>query len=140
MGSSQRSTVAPEDDAFAAAFFAGRIANQNFHHRDHLRLAWVQIQRLGLVRASEMVTRGIREFATRHGSADRYNDTMTRFWLRVVGIGLSRHPDLTFDELLAAEPHLLDKSLPFEHWSRATMISDSAKREWVEPDLRPIPA
>ena len=140
MPSHQRSTLTPDDDAFVAALFSGQIANQNFHHRDHLRLAWVQIHRLGMVRASEVVTRGIREFATRHGSADRYNDTMTRFWLRVVGIGLSRHPDLTFDELLAAEPHLLDKGLPFQHWSRATMISDSAKREWVEPDLRPIPA
>ena len=140
MPSHQRSTLTPHDDAFVAAFFSGQIANQNFHHRDHLRLAWVQIQRLGKVRASEVVTRGIREFATRHGSADRYHDTMTRFWLRVVGIGLSRYPDLSFDGLLEAEPHLLDKSLPFKHWSRATMSSDSAKRAWVEPDLRPIPA
>src|SRR5207253_10478976 len=99
MDSIQRSTVAPEDDAFAAAFFAGRIANQNFHHRDHLRLAWVQIQRLGLVRASELVTRRIQEFATRHGSADRYNDTMTSFWLPLAGTSLSRHPEQTCDEL-----------------------------------------
>jgi hypothetical protein len=140
MSSSQRSTVTPEDDAFVAAFQSGQIANQNFHHRDHLRLAWVQIRRLGLERASEVVTSGIRYFATKHGSGDRYNDTMTRFWLRVVGIGLSRHPELTFDELLAAEPHLLDKGLPFKHWSRATMASDSARRQWVEPDLRPMPA
>ena len=140
MDSSQRSTVTPEDDAFAAAFFAGRIANQNFHHRHHLRLAWVQIQRLGLVRASEVVTSGIQEFATRHGSADRYNETMTRFWLRVVGMGLSRHPELTFDELLLTEPHLLDKGLPFKHWTRETMGSQSAKRQWVDPDLRPMPA
>ena len=93
-----------------------------------------------MVRASEVVTRGIREFATRHGSADRYHDTMTRFWLRVVGIGLSRHPDLRFDELMEAEPHLLDKGLPFQHWSRPAMGSDLAKRQWVEPDLHPIPA
>jgi len=140
MSSDWRPTVTSDDDAFVAAFHSGRIANQNFHHRDHLRLAWVQIRRLGLERASEVVTSGIRHFATEHGSAERYNDTMTRFWLRVVGMGLSRHPELTFNELLAAEPHLLDKSLPFKHWSRATMASDSAKRQWVEPDVRPMPA
>jgi hypothetical protein len=140
MSASQRSTVTPDDDAFVDAFHSGRIANQNFHHRDHLRLAWVQIRRLGLERASDAVTGGIRHFAAEHGSADRYHDTLTRFWLKVVNLGLRRHPDLTFDELLAAEPHLLDKSLPFKHWSRAMMASDSAKRQWVEPDLRPIPA
>ena len=139
MSSRQRPTVTPEDEAFVAAFDSGRIANQNFHHRDHLRLAWIQIRRLGLERASEAVTSGIRDFATRHGSADRYHDTMTRFWLRAVGIGLDRHPDLTFDELLSVEPHLLDKGLPFHHWSRETMASDSARRQWVEPDVRPIP-
>ena len=140
MSSSQRSTVTPEDDAFVDAFHSGQIANQNFHHRDHLRLAWVQINRLGLERASEVVTSGIRHFATTHGSADRYHDTMTRFWLRVVGMGIHHHPNLAFEELLVAEPHLLDKGLPFRHWSRDTMASDSAKRSWVEPDLRPIPA
>jgi hypothetical protein len=140
MSASQRSTVTPDDDAFVDAFHSGRIANQNFHHRDHLRLAWVQIRRLGLERASDAVASGIRHFAAEHGSADRYHDTLTRFWLKVVNLGLRRHPDLTFDELLAAEPHLLDKSLPFKHWSRAMMASNSAKRQWVEPDLRPIPA
>jgi len=140
MSSSRRSTVTPDDDGFAAAFFSGRITNEDFHHRDHLRLAWVQIQRLGLASVSDVVTRAIREFATRYGSADRYNDTMTRFWLRAVGIGIRQHPDLTFHELLTAEPHLLDKGLPFRHWSRETMSSDSARRQWVEPDMRPIPA
>lgn len=140
MSSEQRTTVTPDDDAFVAAFHAGRITNQNFHHRDHLRLAWVHIRRLGLNRAAEVVTSGIRLFAAEHGSADRYHDTMTRFWVRVVGMGLSRHPELTFDELLIAEPHLLDKGLPFCHWSREAMASDSAKRQWVEPDVRPMPA
>jgi hypothetical protein len=140
MSSSQRSTVTPEDDAFVAAFVEGRITNQNFHHRDHLRLAWVQINRLGLERASEVVTADIQHFAAAHGSAHRYHDTMTRFWVRIVGMAIGRHPDLGFDDLLAAEPHLLDKGLPLRHWSREAMASDSAKRSWVEPDVRPIPA
>jgi hypothetical protein len=140
MTSDQPPTVTPEDEAFVADFHAGRIANQNFHHRDHLRLAWVQIRRLGLVRATDAVTHGIRRFATEHGSGDRYHDTMTRFWLRVVGLGIRLHPDLTFDELMAAEPHLLDKGLPFRHWTRASMGSDSARHQWVEPDLLPMPA
>jgi hypothetical protein len=129
-----------DDGAFLTAFQTGRIANQSFHHRDHLRLAWLQIRRLGLERASDEVTAGIRRFATHHGSPDRYNDTMTRFWLRVVELASRRHPDLGFEALLEAEPHLLDKSLPFKHWSRESLTANEAKARWVEPDLRPIPA
>ena len=140
MDAKQLPGVTAADEQFLAAFTAGRIANQDFHHRDHLRLAWIQIRRLGVDQASEAVTAAIRQFATRHGHADRYHETMTRFWLRVVGMGITRHPTLPFDELLAAEPHLLDKTLPYRHWSRERMGSDDARREWVEPDLRLMPA
>jgi hypothetical protein len=131
--------VSPDDDAFVAAFYAGRIPNQGFHHRDHLRLAWVQIHRLGLEQASESVTSGILRFATHHGNAVRYNDTMTRFWLRLVAMAISVHPTMTFEALLEAEPHLLEKELPFRHWSRDRLMSPAARTGWVDPDLRSLP-
>ena len=140
MDSEYGSVVTPEDEQFLAAFEAGQIANQNFHHRDHLRLAWIQIRRLGLERAPDAVAGAIRQFAVHHGNADRYHDTMTRFWVRVVGTGIDRHPTLPFDDLLTAVPHLLDKNLPFLHWSRERMRSDEARRHWVEPDVRLMPA
>ena len=135
-----QSPVTRDDQQFLAAFETGQIANQNFHHRDHLRLAWIQIHRLGLERASGAVAGAIRQFAAHHGHADRYHETMTRFWLRVVGLGINRHPTLPFDGLLAAEPHLLDKHLPFRHWTRERMGSDEARRQWVEPNVHLIPA
>ena len=140
MDANQLPGVTAADDHFLAAFTAGEIANQDFHHRDHLRLAWIQIRRLGLPRASEAVTAAIRQFAAGHGHGDRYHETMTRFWLLVVATGISRHPTLAFDELLAAEPHLLDKNLPYRHWSRERMGSEDARQRWVEPDVRLMPA
>lgn len=140
MHSDPGSGATPDDAQFLAAFETGQIANRDFHHRDHLRLAWIQIRRLGLERALESVTTAIRQFATHHGHADRYHDTMTRFWLRAVATGIDHHPDLSFEGLLAAEPHLLDQNLPYVHWSREQMASDQARRQWVEPDLRQMPA
>ena len=136
MHSHPGSGVTPDDEQFLVAFETGQIANRDFHHRDHLRLAWIQIRRLGLERALESVTTAIRQFAAHHGHADRYHDTMTRFWLRAVAIGIDHHPDLSFEGLLAAEPHLLDKKLPYRHWSRERMGSDEARRHWVDPDIR----
>jgi hypothetical protein len=132
--------VSVEDEQFLAAFEMGQIANRSFHHRDHLRLAWIQIRRLGMERASESVAVAIQQFAARHGQANRYHDTMTRFWLRAVALGIDRHPDLGFEGLLAAEPHLLEKNLPFLHWSPERMGSEEARRGWTEPDLRSLPS
>jgi len=140
MDSEGHTGITAADEQFLAAFEASQIANQDFHHRDHLRLAWIQIRRLGLERAADTVATAIRQFARRQRHGDRYHETMTRFWVRVVGMGIDRHPTLAFDELLAAEPHLLDKNLPYRHWSRERMGSVEARRAWVEPDLRLMPA
>ena len=140
MDSEGQPGVTAADEQFLAAFEAGKIANQDFHHRDHLRLAWIQIRRLGVERASDTVAGAIRRFAAHHGHADRYHETMTCFWVRAVGMGVTRHPTLSFDDLVAAEPHLLDKNLPYRHWSRERMGSDEARRQWTEPDIRLMPA
>jgi hypothetical protein len=132
--------VGQDDDAFVRAFESGEITNQQFHHRDHLWLAWVQVHRLGLEAASDAITHRIHQFAAHHGSADRYNDTMTRFWVRVVDMAIRLHPQLPFEALLAAEPHLLDKTLPYRHWSREVLMSPPARARWLDPDLRPMPA
>ena len=39
--------LTPADEQFLAAFEAGQIANQNFHHRDHLRLGDVEHFEIG---------------------------------------------------------------------------------------------
>jgi hypothetical protein len=132
--------VTPDDQAFVRAFESGHITNQPFHHRDHLRLAWVQIHRLGYSAATEWITRRIQQSAAHHRSADRYNDTMTRFWVRVIDLAIHLHPELSFDALLDAEPHLLDKTLPFRHWSRDQLMSPLARDQWLDPDVRPMPA
>jgi hypothetical protein len=140
MDSDRETGVTAADEQFLAAFETGRIANQDFHHRDHLRLAWIQIRRLGQDQASDSVARAIRKFAAQHGHADRYHETMTLFWVRAVGMGINRHPTLALDDLVAAEPHLLDKNLPYRHWTRERLGSIEARRDWVEPDLRRMPA
>src|SRR5579864_465766 len=133
------SVITADDDAFVARFHRDEIANDGFHHRDHLRLAWVAVQRMGLDRSVDAITQAIRHFAAAHGSEGKYHETMTRFWIRVINLGVRRHPQLRFESLLEAEPHLLDKALPFRHWSRELISSPAARTSWIDPDLRPLP-
>jgi CDP-diacylglycerol--glycerol-3-phosphate 3-phosphatidyltransferase len=129
------------DDEFVHAFLHGSLPPTEFHHRDHLRLAWKLTRELGETAAAQAVTNGIREFATRHGQAAKYHQTMTLFWVRIVGHMASARPDIAeFAAFLAAFPRLLDKDLPYRHWRRETMGSAAARAEWVEPDLIALPA
>ena len=72
------------DDEFLRAFFGLTLPNSEFHHRDHLRLAWLAVRRHGPDAAEEAVVGGIQRFAAHHGHITLYHDTMTRFWVRLV--------------------------------------------------------
>jgi hypothetical protein len=129
------------DEDFVAAFFSGRIANTSFHHRDHLRLAWCLIRKSGIEAATGMITGGIRHFAAQHGHAEKYHETLTKFWVRIVSHMIDTRPDIAaFDQFLEMYPHLLDTALPYHHWRRETMQSQDARARWVEPDLLALPA
>ncbi len=128
------------DDDFVTAFLSGSLPPTQFHHRDHLRLTWALVRLTGVEAAMKRITSGIRYFATQHGQAEKYHETMTRFWVLLVGHMVAARPDITtFDEFLAAFPMLLDKDLPYRHWRRETMLSSDARAHWVEPDILALP-
>ena len=128
------------DDDFVTAFLSGSLPPTQFHHRDHLRLTWALVRLTGVEAAMKRITSGIRYFATQHGQAEKYHETMTRFWVLLVGHIVAARPDITtFDEFLAAFPMLLEKDLPYRHWRRETMLSSDARAHWVEPDILALP-
>jgi hypothetical protein len=71
-----------------------------------------------------------------------YHETMTRFWLWVIDEHVRRTPfagslaELANGLIAAYE----DRALPFQYYSREHLMSDKARAEWVEPDLRALRA
>jgi hypothetical protein len=129
-----------EDREFLRLFHEGNLPGEEFRHRGHLRLAWLVLSRHQRDEAESIVAREIRRFAVANGASGRYHDTLTRFWVRLVGHAMENAPGArSIDELLARFPFLLDKSLPYHHWRRETFNSDVARAGWVRPDLVPLP-
>jgi hypothetical protein len=90
--------------------------------------------------AESIIAREIQLFAVANGASNRYHDTLTRFWVRLVGHVMENAPEVaSIEALLARFPFLLDKTLPFRHWRGETFNSDLARAGWVEPDLVPLP-
>src|SRR5438309_3781535 len=114
------------DDQFLSALRDGTFPPAELRHRQHLRLALLVADPRPL----------IRRYVAQVGAADKYNETLTQAWMRLVAL----HPARDVDELLAKHPQLGDSSLPLRHWSRDVLWSETARRQWVEPDLAPLPA
>jgi hypothetical protein len=133
-------TTEPTDQEFVRMFEACELANDNFHHRDHIRLAWIYLERYGELEARGPIARAIRKFAAHHGKSDKYHETITVAWLRLVARAMARVPlDATFDQLTIAAPELLDKRTIERFYSTAVLASEAARTYWVEPDLQALP-
>lgn len=125
------------DEAFARAFEAGAVRPQDFDHVAHLRVAWVYLQEAGSADAAlSRIRAAIQRFAAAAGAAQKYHETITVVWMRVLeGAGAQVPRPCELSELLRQRPELGDKNLPLKHYSPARLFSDAARAAYVPPDL-----
>ena len=124
------------DDAFLDRFETGRL--HSFDHRDHLRVAFAYARRGGVEHAVDRARHGLRHLTAAHGEPERYHETLTTAWARVVAHHARDHAH-GFDDFLAAHPQLLRRDLLLEHYSRQRLFSAAARARFVEPDLLALP-
>jgi hypothetical protein len=113
----------------------------DFNHREHLLVALCYLLRMGEAEALERVRARLNAYVAAHGiNPNLYHETITLFWLRRVrayvesdGAG---HNLAEMTNALAAECG--SSRLVFDYYSKELIDSDEARREWVEPDLKPL--
>ena len=127
-----------DDRAWLDAVKSGHPPGE-FGHREHLLLAWLVLEASpDAETAQEQVSHIIRAIANAQGVPQRYNRTVTDAWVRIVAHCRGDATD-SFDTMLQLFPWLLDKRALLSHFSSRVLASETARREWVEPDLMPIP-
>lgn len=127
------------DDAFARAFENGSITPADFDHVAHVRVAWVYLRETGSIdEALPRMRDAIRRFAAAAGASDKYHETITVVWMRLLADVKARGASGELSEVLRAHPALADKELPLHYYSRERLFSDQARAAWVDPDRRPI--
>jgi len=143
-----QSSLAPEsllpaslsDEQFIAAMEQRRVAGANFHHRDHVRLAWAYLRNCSSSEAEEKLALCIRSFAAHNGAPHKYHHTLTVAWVRIVAAAMRLTPAIhAFEHFAAAHPCLFDTRLPWAFYSPQMLGSSSARENWTEPDLHPLP-
>jgi hypothetical protein len=128
------------DQDFREAFESLRIASEMFHHREHIRLAWIYSRHFPQEQALSRMVQGIQAFARHHGAAAKYHHTVTVAWMRLVWHAANPSPPAPdFNAFAAAHPHLFNPRLLEYYYSKARLQSDAARYDWLDPDLRPLP-
>ncbi|HEX3128436.1 MAG TPA: hypothetical protein VH394_13985 [Thermoanaerobaculia bacterium] len=129
-------------DNLIQRFEDGTLPNTEFHHRDHVRLAWLYLKEEPVLGALTRFTEGLKRFAARHGHAGLYHETITwaYFFLiheRMAGADAAE----TWETFAERNPDLLTwkPSVLNAYYQAETLASPLAKRVFVLPD-RQAPA
>jgi N-formylglutamate deformylase len=85
--STRRDSVWGDED-FLRAFEDLSFPAELFHHREHLRVAWLYLQSSDASRAAELMAGGIRRFANHQGATQKYHHTLTKAWMRLAASAL----------------------------------------------------
>lgn len=127
------------DVELTRALERGQIANEDFHHVSHLHVAWVYLAESSSVQqAANKMRDTLRRFASAAGQPQKYHETITLFWVHLLS---SAHPASgaeRLEEIVQANPQLLEKNFPLAYYSAERLFSDEARTSWVEPDLKPL--
>lgn len=126
-----------QDQEFLQQFENCTLPPEEMRHRGHIRLAWLYLLSLPLDQAVLKVTHGILRYATSLGAVHIYNETLTRLWVYLVYQAMDGSVS-SFEQFIEKNAFLLDKNLPSHYYTPALLESESARKAWVEPDLKPL--
>ena len=129
-----------EDQVFVTQVENCRFPADRFRHADHIRLAWIYLRQEEYGIAEERMRKSIERLARHAGADTKYHETLTIAWMRLVGAALQLSSRIDrFADFAGAHAWLLDKEAVFEFYSRLRLMSDLARKSWVEPDCKPLP-
>ena len=123
------------DRDFVDAFESCTLPPAQFHHREHIRLAWLYLREAPLLAALPRFVASLRRYATHLGQPQLYHETITWMYLLLIHERMQRGDSETFDafcdangDLLTWQPSILDR-----YYDAATLQSDLARRVFVLP-------
>lgn len=132
-------TAPLSDDAVLQAFESCQLDPAKFHHDDHIRLAWLCIQRYGARDAEAKLLDGLRQFAQRACVPQKFMHATTVAWTRLVATAQAASPAANnFSEWIQLYPQLLDRKLLANYYSPGRLETEEARSGWIEPDVAPL--
>ena len=127
------------DDEFLTAFQQCTLPPESFHHRDHVRLAFLFLRRHPAIEALRLFVEGLRNYANSLGKTALYHETITWAFVMIIHQRMFHAPDADWDQFAGSNPDLLtwQPSILDRYYDPATLSSDQARRVFVFPDRVP---
>jgi len=125
------------DDEFIGSFENCTLANESFHHADHVKMAFLYLSRRPVFEAIERFSAALARFAAANGKPGLYHETVTWAFLLLIRERMARAGRRqTWPEFAAANGDLLtSKDEVLQKYYRSETLSSSlARSTFLLPD------
>jgi hypothetical protein len=124
------------DDEFMARFEDCSLANESFHHRDHVRMAYLYLCRYPALEAVQRFSSALAKFAAAKGKPGLYHETITWAFLFVIRERMARGCGEPWSQFAANNGDLMnwEGNILKKYYRDETLASTLAKTTFLLPD------
>ena len=124
------------DEEFLERFENCTLPKESFHHKDHVRLAWLYLRSRPLLEALKRFSESLKRFARAHGKGGLYHETITWAYMFLINERMMRGEETSWEEFADNNPDLFNwkESVLGAYYNEETLKSELSKRIFVFPD------
>jgi hypothetical protein len=121
------------------AFEAGEIDPDSFDHRVHVFVGWSYLRRYEAADGIHRYSAALRRLTRKLGVPEKYNETITWFFLFLIAERMHSAPSQTWEEFSGTNQDLCNDggALLRRHYSMSRLQSPQARQSFLLPDKNP---
>ena len=127
------------DQELIEQFEDGTLPNEGFHHREHVRTAFLYLTKYPVLEALQIFSRTLRRFAENRGKPQLYHQTITWAYIFLIQERMARAGSKqSWAEFARDNPDLLvwKDGILTRFYRSETLTSELARTVFLLPDLR----
>ncbi|MGA9801593.1 MAG: hypothetical protein WBQ68_21415 [Terriglobales bacterium] len=126
------------DQELIDRFEDGTLPEACFHHREHVRTAFLYLTRYPVLEALQIFSNTLRKFAITLGKTQLYHETITWAYVFLIHERMARgETKQTWEEFARVNPDLLlwKNGILTKYYRAETLASELARSVFVLPDV-----
>jgi hypothetical protein len=127
------------DQELMEQFEDGTLPNESFHHREHVRAAFLYLTKYPVLEALQIFSATLRRFAEARGRPQLYHQTITWAYIFLIQERMARTgSNQSWEEFARDNPDLLvwKDGILTRFYRCETLTSELARTIFLLPDLR----
>ena len=125
------------DEEFINQFETCTFPAASFHHREHVRVVWLYLQRYSVLETLARFSENLKRFAAANGKPNLYHETITWSYVFLINERMARNgKGSQWDNFAGSNTDLLDwePSILESYYADQTLGSELARKTFVFPE------